>query len=479
MWKKSFYIEKGKIVFFILLFSAHLKAREPIGAGIYYPSSLPILRSTVDKLLDKAEGVPFFGKILGIIVPHAGYIYSGEVQAPAYKLLIEQRPSLFIIIAPSHRLYFEGISVYTGTHYKTPLGKIEVDKKLALSLINTHPLIRYVPEAHKLEHSIEVQLPFIQRIKEGARMISIIMGDQSEKYCNILTEALIPIVKKNKDCILIATTDLSHYKPHIRARSIDERTIKTIEEGDALKLLKEVERGEIEMCGSGPVAVLLQIAKKMGAESPLLLSYKTSFDATKKMEHEVVGYASFFIHKKEVLSEKAKKALLNMARSAIKAAIEGEEIVFPKEVDEELLCERGVFVTLKKKDTLRGCIGFIKPPAPLYKAVAFSAIKAATEDIRFPPLTAEELKDVKIQISVLSNLSRIHDPSIIKPGLHGLYIVAGPNTGVLLPQVATEYSLSREAFLSLCCRKAGLAEDAWKNRKDIEIYIFIAEVFQE
>jgi AmmeMemoRadiSam system protein A len=223
----------------------------------------------------------------------------------------------------------------------------------------------------------------------------------------------------------------------------------------------------------------MMLAKQLNGK-PTVLNYANSGDATKDRAR-VVGYGAAVFslpHVDQGLSKKEQGILLKIARKTLVEYVKNGNI--PKvDVKESMLLEkRGAFVTLTKKSALRGCIGYIQPLAPLYKAVSDMAIAASTRDPRFPPVSQEELKDIHIEISVLSPLKLITDTNEIEVGKHGLYMTRGNNTGLLLPQVATDHGWNREEFLKQTCVKAGLPDQAWKDT-GTQIYTFSAQIFSE
>jgi hypothetical protein len=284
-------------------------------------------------------------------------------------------------------------------------------------------------------------------------------------------------VASEKRLLLIASTDLSHYYYYEKAKRIDRYTISLIERMDTDKLITDLDRGRAEMCGGGPVAVVLNVAKGLGADRIRILKYLNSGDVGGS-RFRVVGYVSAALYATDRLDEDARDELLRIARASIREYLEKGRPPSFKPVSPFLRQERGAFVTLKKKGKLRGCIGYIYPVKPLWEVVRDSAIKAATRDFRFKPLAKRELPHIEIEVSVLSPLEEIEDVNIIKPGTHGLFITKGWQEGLLLPQVAKRRGWNREKFLEETCKKAGLEKDAYK-RRDVNIYIFEAQVFSE
>lgn len=467
----------------------HEKAfvREPAVAGAFYPADKEELRLEVDSFLKEVKKEPFQGRIIGIIVPHAGYPYSGLVAAHSFKQIEDVKFRTMILIGPSHRSYFEGVAVYPKGEWKTPLGNLEIDEEIAAQLVAQDELIVSSPTPHESEHSLEVELPFLQRVNKNARIVPVMMGAQTENICNRLGDALAKVLSGQTDVLMLASSDLYHGYSYDECLSTDSITLSYIEKFDPDGLLSALSSNRAQACGGGPIASLLYAAKKLGANRTKLLKYTNSGDVTGNRVGYIVGYSAWVIlahqtqtnggENKYNLTDEEKSELLKIARESIECKLKGKPIPEFEPSTPELREKRGVFVTLNKNGELRGCIGYIQPIKPLYQAVSEMALEAAFGDPRFPPLREDELSQITIEISVLTPLKRIYDPSQIEVGKHGIYIRKGMNSGLLLPQVATEHGWTRETFLEHTCYKAGLPKDAWKE--NAEIYIFSAEIFHE
>ncbi len=464
--------------------------RKSILAGTWYPGRPDVLRADVERFLAEASVEPA-GQVVGLVSPHAGYAYSGGVAAYAYQLVRGGGFDSVIVIGPSHRAYFQGASVYERGGYETPLGIVPVDADLAEKLIARSNRISSIPSGHAQEHSVEIQLPFLQVALGSFSFVPIVMGGQGRRDCEELSGAIVESVGDRK-VLLVASSDLSHFHSDERARSMDFRILKHLESMDADGLFRELESGSSEACGGGPMAVVMMAAKKLGADTGKVLKYANSGDVTGDRQG-VVGYAAaaFFKGGSENLSKKRKTTgadpgltegeksrLLEIARDAIDDRLRGEKTSFAEPGSSTLKEKRGVFVSLHKKGRLRGCIGCIEGRKPLFKAVQEMAQSAAFEDPRFSPLSQEEMKNLDIEISVLTPLKEVKDISEIEVGIHGIYLVKGFYSGLLLPQVATQYGWDRTTFLEETCRKAGLPPQSWKDEKT-KIYIFKADIFGE
>jgi AmmeMemoRadiSam system protein B/AmmeMemoRadiSam system protein A len=460
--------------------------REPAVAGAFYPGDAGQLAAMVDSFLEAVQGID--GEPIAIIVPHAGYVYSGWVAAYAYKQLQGTTYDTIVIIGPSHSVAFDGISVFAEGAFETPLGYVPIDTEVAQALLQADERIVFDPEVHGPEHSIEVQLPFLQRIYENFKIVPIIMGQPTEENIDALAEALVQALA-NKKALVIASSDMSHYPAYEDAVRVDSRTLMAIETMDP-EALRAMETDNMTagtanlvtcLCGEGPVLTAMKVARRLGANQTTVLKYANSGDSplVEGDKSRVVGYGAVMLWRYEPpnLSATEKAALLDIARQSIAQYLEDGSLARFDVSEPELLRKSGAFVTLEQRGELRGCIGQMVATQPLYATVQQAAVSAATQDPRFPPLTLEELNQITIEISVLSPLSRVRELEDIQVGKHGLLIASGGQQGVLLPQVATEEGWTREEFLRGLCRKAGLPEDAWQH--GAALYTFTAIVFGE
>lgn len=462
--------------------------RESVIAGSWYPGDPKILASEIDGFLKKTPSIHLDGKVLALISPHAGYMYSGQIAANSYKLVEGKTFDAVIVIGPSHHTYFDGTSVYNKGGYQTPLGIVPVDMELANKIIAQSPTISFIPSAHMQEHSVEIQLPFLQVVLGEFSFVPIVMGDQGMQNCRELAKAIYKAAS-DKEILIVGSSDLSHFHSYDKAVKNDSRALDHLKNMDHEGLLKDIQSGLCEACGGGPIAVAMMTASKLGANRSKLLKYANSGDVTGD-KNRVVGYASAVFYEEPVkpkrragidmgLSEADKKKLLEIARNTIKSRLYGYGEKSPEFIPPESVTlneKRGAFVTLQKHGLLRGCIGYIEPQKPLYKTIEEMAQAAAFKDPRFPPLRREEFDDLSIEISVLTPLREIKDINEIEVGVHGIYVVKGFHSGLLLPQVAVQYKWDRLTFLEETCHKAGLPSNAWEDT-DTRIYIFSADIF--
>lgn len=445
--------------------------KNPSVAGTFYPADKEILQKSVEGFLSKAEKVPANGKLIAIISPHAGYIYSGQVAAYGYKQIKDSDVKKVILIGPSHHTGFKGASVYTKGSFKTPLGEVKINEKLAGDLLNESADVKFYPEAYQGEHSLEVQLPFLQTVLKDFTIVPILIGSPTGQTYEHLISRLTEIV--DDKTLLVASTDLSHYHDYFTAKEMDSKIVSAIERlstKDAIELLRD---GKAEMCGGAPVIIMMEVARRSGANLGVVFKQANSGDVTGEKD-KVVGYASIGLYKSP-FTEGEKKELLAVARNAITEYVTNGKAPEIEIKNPKFKTDGAVFVTIKEKGSLRGCIGHTQAMMPLYKSIISNAIAACSSDPRFPPMTKEELKDMDIEISILSPFVPLKDVKNIQIGRHGLYIIKGMQSGLLLPQVATEFGWNRDSFLEHVCMKAGLSRDAWK---DADLYTFTAEIIR-
>ena len=461
------------------------EVKQPNVAGAFYPDDPKELSSMVDGFLSIANPVPIQGEIFAIIAPHAGYGYSGPTAGFAYKLIKGSPYKTVVVIGPSHYYGFSGVSVYQQGAFRTPLGDVEIDKDFAAALLNKDTGVTFIPEAFEREHSVEVQLPFLQKSLTGFRIVPVIMGDCTLDTCRKFALLLKDAIGNRKDVLVVVSSDMYHGYDYDEADLSDGIALSYLEKMDAEGLYYSLREAKTQMCGGFPAVSVLILAKKLGHNTLKVLNHTNSAIVTGKRIKGIwtVGYSSSVIDQikgeNAMLNTQERKRLLEIARKSIEVYLkEGKRPEF-QEKDPVLLKEMGAFVTLHEHGELRGCIGNLAAAGALYLTIRDMAIEAAVGDPRFSPLTLSELNDVEIEISVLSPFEKIDSPDKIQLGVHGVLVKRGFNSGVFLPQVAAETGWSKEEFLSyLCSNKAGLAADAWKD-KSTQLYIFTAEVFSE
>ncbi len=265
--------------------------RKPAVSGDFYPSDPHTLATDVDAYLaDYAVSPELSGELVGIVAPHAGYMYSGPTAAAAYSLLNKKNYTTAVIVSPSHYDGFNGISIYKGDAYQTPLGIAHVDVDLRSRILAACEQAFPSEIGHRMEHAIEVQIPFLLRIHPHARIVPIVMGSQDRSTCVELGKALAAVLAPSTH-VVIASSDLSHFHRDETAKIIDKRTALTISEFDPEKLMEQLETGQSEACGGGPIASVMIAAKQMGCTDATILHQCTSGDITGH-HGRVVGYLS-------------------------------------------------------------------------------------------------------------------------------------------------------------------------------------------
>lgn len=470
-------------------------------AGVFYPGAKRILEEKIDDFLKNTSEVKEKGHLRILIVPHAGYDYSGQVAAFGFKQIQGRDYKKIVLLGGSHQAFFEGAAVDENSYWETPLGKVEVDKGLAKKIVDFHPKIYFSSKVHAQEHSLEVELPFLQRTLSDFKIVPVLLGEINSKLLGILADALARNI--DGEVLIIVSTDFSHYPPYEIANAVDKKTIDSILSGEvenfSATIVAQMKKGHPNLatcaCGHEAVKVGMIVAYKLEISGIRLLKYANSGDLPVGDRTRVVGYAAIGFYgrsnikyqkskgqnrgQKYLLDEKARKEVLKIAKETLESYLKDRTV--PKiEVENEVLNQKlGAFVTLRKNGQLRGCIGRFEPDQPLWEVVQKMAIAAATEDLRFPQVGLRELKDIKIEISVLSPRRKIADWREIELGKHGVYIQKGTRSGVFLPQVATENNWDLDTFMGmLCAQKAGLDWDCWKKGK-VDIYVFTAQVFEE
>ena len=454
-------------------------------AGSWYPSDPDELVDMVDGFLSVVN--PVDGEPLAIIVPHAGYIYSGPIAAYGFKQMDGVEYDVAVIIASDHRRPISNpISVWAEGGFETPLGIVHVDTELAASLIAADPRIVSEPATHEGEHAIEIELPFLQRVCPNCKFVPVLMGADDQGTIDVLVEALIPLIS-GKRTIIIASSDLSHYPSFEDALVVDGATLSAIETGDpdhvrdtmATSMTIGYPNLVTSACGEAPILVAMRVSQGLGADTITILNYANSGHSPFGNQEQVVGYGAvmFWHYQPPALSLDQQEELLTLARSTITEYLKTDHLSEYWSEDPILTRRSGVFVTLKQQGQLRGCTGNLRSNLPLIRAVQEMAVSAATSDPRFPQLTLEELEQVSIEISILSPLKRITEFEQIEVGTHGLVIIHAGQRGVLLPQVPVEQGWDREVFLENLCLKAGLPPDCWTEKPTL--YTFTALVFDE
>lgn len=444
-----------------------LPVRQPKGAGLFYPKDEKELYAKVDELL--GEGKPLnLPDVRAVLVPHAGYIYSGGVAASALRELAKDFNRVFILAANhSSEADFAGVSLPEASAYAIPGAEIPLSP--VVDELRKHPLFQNIPAAHSA-YMIEVELPFLhaltgRREQPPFAIVPMIAGRMNSDTIQQLAELLNHYA--NDKTVFVFSVDLSHFFPDQKARQLDSDAIDAI--------LSRNDEGLVRASTDGDhvLRTMVRLAGLQGWDATLL-QYKNSGDAGGD-RNRVVGYAGIAFHQPVRFSRDQETLLLTLARKTIEQYLETGKPVEPGEeigAHPILSIPRGVFVTLKKKGQLRGCIGDITSKLPFSKGVMTFAVKAATQDPRFKPVTREELDELDLSISVLEYPRRIKaaEPrqylSMIKPGQDGVIIYHKGRSSTYLPQV-WEQIPDPVQFLSQLCLKQGSPADCWLDPESV------------
>ncbi|MCF8369616.1 MAG: AmmeMemoRadiSam system protein B [Bacteroidales bacterium] len=466
--------------------------RQAAVAGQFYAADPIQLKKDLAALFAPYRSVNK-NKVAAIIAPHAGYVYSGNVATSAYSQVDFSRgyDNVFIL-ASSHRAYYRGASIYSLGDYITPLGRVEVNQEITRDLIRKHKEFSYVPKAHINEHSIEVQLPFLQYLAgEGLKIVPIVIGTQTATECKKIAQALLPYF--NERNLFVISSDFSHYPACNDAQLLDSLTAMAVVSNSPeslMQIINDTKNNNIDnlstrACGWTSLLTLLYLTYDQPEYTYNKILYENSGDKAMGDKTRVVGYHSIAVFRAQnektgfKLNAEEKGQLLKIARNTIEAYLKTGDIPMLNAGDysKNLQTPCGAFVTLKKNHQLRGCIGLFSSEEPLVKVIQHMAIAAATQDSRFPPVTSKELPGLILEISILTPLKQIKDVAEIELGKHGIYIKKGYRTGTFLPQVATETGWGLEEFLGHCARdKAGIG---WYGWKEADLFTYEALVFGE
>ncbi len=474
--------------------------RQPAAAGRFYSADRETLRNDISMLFEASVKPAKQENVRAIICPHAGYIFSGKIAASSFSAV--DRKAVFkniFVIGSSHIMSFDGASVYNTGDFITPLGKIKVNRDIANKLKNENKLFDFPTDAHRQEHSIEVQIPLIQYYFEGdQQIVPVIIGTNNTENIKKIASILKPWF--TPDNLFIISSDFSHYPTYKSANEVDNLTANAIVSGNPQKFLNTLKnnsyRGDAglltSMCGWTSGLLLMYLAEDDANLEFRKIDYCNSGDSKYGNKEEVVGYNAIILVEKKSRPAKGESLadeisfspeesdkLISLARDNIRSLLFNDRSIT---VDKEKLpavfkVPLGAFVTLKIKGNLRGCIGRFISEEPLYQVVLESSRSSAFEDPRFSPLTREEFPKTDIEITVLGPMKKIKNINEIVLGRHGIYIKKDFRAGTMLPQVATENGWTVEQFLGYTSRdKAGLGWDGWKNA---DIYIYEGIVLEE
>ena len=459
--------------------------RSSVLAGSWYPGDRDTLAATIDGYLERASTPPD-GHPIALISPHAGIKFSGAVAGHAYAALRGRTYGRVFVIGPSHHAGFRGVSVPT-THYETPLGRVPVDVETA-ALLRAHPLFGLHEEAHAREHSVEIQLPFLQRALDGTRwtFVPMLAGRMSPDEAADAGAWLRSVLAPGD--LLVASSDFTHWgrgfgyagppgatfgveEARERLSALMEAAWSAIRSGDPARFWDHKRETGDTICGFLPITMLMG-AVPQDAHAQVRAtdtSGAITGDWTRSVSYLAAQFSGLWpytgVGVEPGVTEEEKDALLRLARGTVEAWVREGSRPAPADLGvtltERVRTNSGVFVTLKKHGRLRGCIGNIPPSKPLFQGVLDNAVSAASRDPRFPPVTPDELDQIEIEVSVLTPPVAVKGPWDVVLGRHGVWIEKEGRSAVYLPQVAPEQGWTIPQTLTHLSQKAGLPPDAW------------------
>ncbi len=472
-------------------------------AGRWYDADAAKVTAEIDGYLSKADE-PLLDHVQAIIVPHAGYRYSGQVAAYSYKQIAGKKYSRVIVMGPSHRLPMEDVaSVPSATHYATILGEVPLDTAF-IDALKKHPEFRTLRGADEDEHSVQIQIPFLQRALGDFTLVPIVVGQLSPTATRTIANILLGLIDANT--LVVASSDFTHYGPNYgyqpfkdnveeNLKKLDAGAWACIEKKDLDGFTRYVEETHDTICGRCPIGVLLAM---LPADSqPHQLRYDTSGhltgDTTNSVSYYAIAFTGAWPNAKPVeakaepapgeaaLTDEDKAQLLTLARATLEYGLKNNRMPKPDEfgikITPAMSKIMGAFVTLNEHGDLRGCIGDIFASRPLYKAVMENAINAGIHDPRFPPVTLADLPLLHFELSALTEPAPIESYKDIVLGKHGILLEKYGRRAVFLPQVPPEQGWNLQETLTHLAMKAGLQADDW--RQGAKYQVFEAIVFGE
>lgn len=419
--------------------------RNPVVSGQFYPESSSRLRAMIEELVDEKVVKE---EVIGLVSPHAGYIYSGPVAGAVISKV--KFKDTFIIIGPNHTGMGKPFSIMTEGIWKTPLGEVEIDSELGKHILATSSYLQEDSLAHQHEHSIEVQLPFLQYFKKDVKFVPIMFSySTGNTYKEIGSDLTKAIKELNREVVIMASSDMTHYESQESAHRKDIQAVEAILDLNEDELLKRVDEFNISMCGYAPAVTLISAAKELGATGAELVKYQTSGDVSGD-HYSVVGYAGVIITRMSPLTALAKKT--------VETYVKEGKTPTPEEITPEMRERAGVFVSIHKLGELRGCIGTFEPTKPnVAEEIITNAISAATKDPRFPPITSSELSRLNYSVDVLTKPEPVAERDQLDPKKYGIIVESGFRRGLLLPDLEGVDTVDYQ--IDICRQKAGIGRD--------------------
>jgi len=475
--------------------------REAAVAGQFYPASAQRLRDAVERFLrDAAPPAP--ARPVAIVVPHAGYAFSGEIAAEGWRFASGRAPDLVVLLGTNHTVAgFRGVAASPERGFRTPLGVAEVDREAAGALARLDPDVVLDARPHAREHSVEVQVPFVQVLFPHAKILPLVVGAPDPELCERLGQALGKMLR-GRNALVVASSDLSHYPSARDAAAVDRRVLAAVASLDPVRfrsaIAAEMSRGVGALatcaCGEAPILAAMAAARALGASRGTVIRYGNSGDGPLGDEERVVGYGAVAFEAGPgvadlralqqpppppadgALDAKARAALLAYARETLVRFMETDTVPTTRRLPPAASQPRGAFVTLNEHGALRGCVGQLLPSRPLGPTVGRMALEAALRDGRFAPVTRDELAALEIEISVLGPMAPVAAREIVV-GRDGVVLAKDGRRAVFLPQVAIEQHWGRDELLDHLCEKAGLPRACWRDGAALQA--FQADVFGE
>ncbi len=429
--------------------------RRPVVAGQFYPASPSQLRAIIGQLVDSNVAR---GDVIGLVSPHAGYVYSGPVAGAVISRI--KFKDTFIIMGPNHTGMGKPLSIMTQGTWGTPLGEVEIDSELSKKILATSDNLQDDSSAHQHEHSIEVQLPFLQYFKKDIKIVPIVLAHSTgDIYKEVGKDIARAVNDLNREVVIIASSDMTHYEPQESALSKDTRAVEAMLDLNEDELLKRVDELAISMCGYAPVVSLISATKELGANGAELVKYQTSGDISGDYS-SVVGYAGIIVTTKEM------PPLVKLAKETVETYTRKGKAPKPGQLTPEMKQKAGVFVSIHKFGELRGCIGTFEPSeSNVAEETMINAISSATRDPRFPPVSPDELKDISYKVDVLTTPEPVESQDRLDPRKYGVIVESGIRRGLLLPDLEGVDTVDHQ--IDICRQKVGIAPD-----EPIKLYRF-------
>lgn len=465
--------------------------RSPL-MGTWYTDDASALRSQIEGFWEKANVSPV-ENILALILPHAGYQYSGQTAAYGLKSL-KKKYKRIVIIGPSHRVaMYDTFWIPNVTHYQTPLGEIAVDLAF-IEELKQHSVFVTNPTLDQLEHSVHIQMPVLQYCQKDALIVPLVAGNCSYPVIKKIASILKGLM--DQDTLMLISSDFVHYGPNYRytpftkdipegIKQLNEQAMSFIKEVNPKAFLEFCQKSGATICGQIPIALLLEMLP-VNAHGKLLYEESSGNlmkDFTNSVSYLTIAFSGTWQQEPKIqpqkkegnLTAEEKKLLLTIARKSLLYFIQNDRIpelsdLGISKLTPALQAPAATFVTLKKKFDLRGCIGEVFAVQPLFKSVLYNSIRSGLYDRRFQPVTLEECQEITIKISVLTAPMAVPGYQDIKIGTDGIILKKAGHSALFLPEVATEQGWNIEQTLTYLSAKAGLPQDAWKEDADFETF---------